>query len=235
MRRREIVVGHAETLVLSRFLPVPLDDARALDILLHDAVERIDLLLHEQEERIALVDDDHDLDEDDRHGQRGDQAEVDVERQQRRRAGNQEGQAAHDAAQRRTDHRLDLRRVARDARDQRARAERVNLLHRKLQDAPEAVLADVIAEILRAEIDADAAHDTADAADRDNQGHPKARLHHEREVRHTAVMQAQHTLIDDGLHQARLIEVDEDLADHEDDHQHGIVPVWLDIMQHSFS
>ena len=44
------------------------------------------------------------------------------------RAGNQEGQAAHDAAQRRTDHRLDLRRVARDARDQRARAKRVNLL-----------------------------------------------------------------------------------------------------------
>ena len=126
------------------------------------------------------MNDERDLDEDDRHGQRGDQAEVDVKRQQRRRAGNQEGQAAHDAAQRRTDHRLDLRRVARDARNQRARAKRINLLHRELQDAPEAVLADVIAEILRAEIDADAAHDTADAADRDNQGHPEARLHHER-------------------------------------------------------
>ena len=102
-----------------------------------------------------------------------------------------------------------------------------------MHDALEAVLADVVAEILRTEIDADAAHDAADAADCDNQGHPEARLHHEREVRHAAVMQAQHALIDDGLHQARLIEVDEDLADHEGDRHYRVDAVRLDVLQHS--
>ena len=84
---------------------------------------------------------------------------MDVERQECRRARYEEGQTAHDTAQRGADHRLHLRRIARDARDQRARAERIDLLHRQMHDALEAVLADVVAEILRTEIDADAAHD----------------------------------------------------------------------------
>ena len=158
---------------------------------------------------------------------------MDVERQECRRARYEEGQTAHDTAQRGADHRLHLRRIARDARDQRARAERIDLLHRQMHDALETVLADVVAEILRTEIDTDGSHDATEAAEQDNQDHREACLRHEWEVRHATVIQAQHTFIDDGLHQARLIEVDEDLADHEGDRHYRVDAVRLDVLQHS--
>ena len=223
----EVAVGFVEAFLLALFLDEGLDHTDARDVLLDDAVEPVQALLQNSEERIGAPDHKDDVDENQRKGAGHDDAEAQIQREQRRRTADEEHQAADKAADHLHDELLDLRHVIGDAGDERAGRKVVRLLKGEVHNAVEAQLADFVSAALAGHVGKKCREQAAESARDDHKQHLQPGGSNKTEVGYAAAGESEDALIHDQRHHTGLVEIHIDLSDHEPRCQQRHIPVFF--------
>ena len=215
LRIDQLPVGAAEALLFVFFANIGFDDAGAGHILLQDAVNPVELVLQNGKAGVDSGQKKYHAKQQDREGAGSHDAEADVQRQKKEDAARKKHEAADKAADTLGHQVFQLGHVIGHAGDQGAGGKLVGLLKRKRQDAAKDRLAQVVAEILAAQIGKDAAEYTAEAAGHDQTDHLQAGGKHQAQIAGIVVGQSQNALVDDDAHQARLQQIYGNFTDHE--------------------
>ena len=192
------------------FLDVRLDDSRAGDVFLHDAVDAVKLFLNDGEKRRRFFHkEDHEQNDDrERAGdyeREGRSLHIEHEdTAEEHRPGSDETADGHH------DRRLDLTDVVAESRDERARRKFVGLLEGKPHYFFEKLFAEIVAEVLRGEVGENAGKNAAARAEKNEEYHLDPGRNDDVDVF------AENAVVDYSRHKVRLQKIHPDLAEHED-------------------
>ena len=229
----QIVVSLAEAQFFIGFPYAGLDDADGGNVFLQHIVHVVQFFLQGGEQRIHLAQAESHGADDEGQGNQYDEGEIRAEGVHEIHAADGHQNRTHHAPDTLGDQPFHLGHIVGDAGDERTGAETVDLGKGKGHDLPEGVFAQIVAEILACHVYEHVVERAEAAADQHHADHLGAQPPDQFQIAYASVVQAQHAVIHDAAHKARLDQVHQNLAAHEQGRDDCVVCVFANVLPHT--